>query len=425
MDTSEDPPQSNLQSEIRAIQSDSSLDSREKSRRISEAMRQWNRKKAEHSRAIEVEEKATARQKTTPKACTHYKRGCDIQCPTCQAWYPCRQCHDAECDHKLDRHRINSIRCRTCNWIQQPSQHCVRCTSVLGTYYCNVCHLWSSGTNPIFHCNECGICRVGRKQDYTHCQKCNHCYATSFYETHKCVEDSTRMPCPVCNDYMFDGTLENKVAVLQCGHSIHVKCWESLLKHGNYRCPFCKKTVADGIKEQWRVYDMLSQYEPIPEEFEKKRLIILCNDCEEKSDVKFSFEFRKCGKCGGYNTNELDVYESETGEARDVGDNAVVVTERTQRIPPLESVLPDPPPDPLTALFGNGPRPLMVPARPTPVVSPAARTTVPTPSMTPIATGAHIPVSSLSSSASASLPSGGIFIATSHGRVVLHPSRPQ
>ena len=33
--------------------------------------------------------------------------------------------------------------------------------------------------------------------------------------------------------------------------------------------------------------------EQIPPDFEKKRIVIFCNDCEKRSDIKFSFEYRK------------------------------------------------------------------------------------------------------------------------------------
>lgn len=321
-----------LQSEIRKIQRNTELSGSEKSKQVAELMRSWNKSKADAQKGAEAK-KTTEKPKPTAANCKHYVRGCDMQCPTCEDWFPCRLCHDEYADHKLDRHKVNKVKCRKCSCVQPPHHHCQRCSHQFGAYYCAVCHLWTDGHSPIFHCTDCGICRVGLKKDYTHCQKCNHCYSNNFYATHKCVEDSTKMPCPVCNEYMFDGTKENNVAVLKCGHSIHVKCWEELLKHGNYRCPFCKKTANDGIKAQWRTFDMLAPFEPIPEEFEKKRLIILCNDCGEKSDIAFSFEFRKCKKCSSYNTNEIDVYEAEGGSSDDsTGDNEVSQT--TIQIPP-------------------------------------------------------------------------------------------
>ena len=69
---------------------------------------------------------------------------------------------------------------------------------------------------------------------------------------------------------------------------------------------------------------MLSQFEPIPPDFKDKRLILLCNDCEKKSDIKFSFEFLKCAECGGYNTSEVDMYDSVNSSDNEAADNVVI-----------------------------------------------------------------------------------------------------
>ena len=37
-----------------------------------------------------------------------------------------------------------------------------------------------------FHCEKCGICRVGKKEDYIHCDICNGCISKSISETHSC-----------------------------------------------------------------------------------------------------------------------------------------------------------------------------------------------------------------------------------------------
>ena len=290
----------NIQDIIRKIQRDTSIDSKDKPRLISEAMK--NNTKV-------VNERLTKKESETNLKCTHYIRKCDIQCFECEKFYPCRICHDENNDHKLDRFKINKIKCRICNTVQVPSQTCTNCKQMFSTYYCNVCNLWESdGSKKIFHCGKCGICRIGCRTDYIHCDKCNHCYSKEFYENHKCVSDNTHTNCPICEEYMFDS--KSPISILKCGHSIHRKCWEDLLKHGDYKCPFCKKTVTNGMEEQWKMYDMLASFEPMPEEFKDKRLVIYCNDCEKKSDIKFSFEFRKCSACGGYNTTEVDCYDA-------------------------------------------------------------------------------------------------------------------
>ena len=62
------------------------------------------------------------------------------------------------------------------------------------------------------------------------------------------------------------------------------------------------------MKEQWKAMDLVSENEMIPLCYQFKRLIILCNDCEEKSDITFSFYYRKCNSCGSYNTSEIEQY---------------------------------------------------------------------------------------------------------------------
>ena len=126
--------------------------------------------------------------------------------------------------------------------------------------------MWESNQNKsIIHCDKCGICRIGRACDYKHCDKCNHCYTLNFFQTHKCLSDSTKTNCPICEEYMFDS--KAPISILKCGHSIHKHCWEELLKHGDYKCPFCKKTVTESMSEQWKLFDMLSSFEPIPDDF--------------------------------------------------------------------------------------------------------------------------------------------------------------
>ena len=35
-----------------------------------------------------------------------------------------------------------------------------------------------SFVKPIYHCQSCGICRIGNSQFYRHCEKCNMCIPT-------------------------------------------------------------------------------------------------------------------------------------------------------------------------------------------------------------------------------------------------------
>lgn len=49
-----------------------------------------------------------------------------------------------------------------------------------------------------FHCDECGICRIGGRDNFFHCATCGCCYATTLQDKHKCVEKSMHHNCPVC-----------------------------------------------------------------------------------------------------------------------------------------------------------------------------------------------------------------------------------
>lgn len=292
------------QKKIREIQRDTNLSSEEKTKKIREVMQNNNKnltKKKEKKNIFTLNNVSNI-------VCEHYKKGCDVECPTCNKFYPCRLCHDTYEDHKLDRFGINKIRCKKCKFIQTPSQKCINCNSLFGFYYCPICHLWEFTNKCIFHCDKCGICRVGRKQDFVHCDKCNMCITRKHYENgHKCVENSTKANCPVCNEYMFDST-EN-TSVLPCGHSMHEDCLKNLISKKKFQCPLCKKSIID-MKEHWLAKDQLANLEMIPFSYMKKRLIILCNDCEKKSDIKFSFEFKKCSHCGGYNTTDVELYDT-------------------------------------------------------------------------------------------------------------------
>lgn len=76
-------------------------------------------------------------------------------------------------------------------------------------YYCKECKLWDSDPRKtIYHCHDCGICRIGKGlgQDYFHCKKCNVCMAMSLNGRHKCIERNLECDCPICGEYMFTST---------------------------------------------------------------------------------------------------------------------------------------------------------------------------------------------------------------------------
>lgn len=127
----------------------------------------------------------------------------------CGKWSVCRFCHDEESDHHVNRHATQQMMCMHCNLIQPVAQTCVGCQQLLGRYYCDVCKLWDSDPKKnIYHCDKCGICRIGKGlgQDYFHCDKCNVCMAIHLKDNHRCIERNLESDCPICGEYMFTST---------------------------------------------------------------------------------------------------------------------------------------------------------------------------------------------------------------------------
>lgn len=105
--------------------------------------------------------------------CQHYERNVKLQCFTCKKWYTCRFCHDAEEDHNLVRTETRNMLCMLCATPQKASDVCINCGEVSAYYYCNICKLWENRkSRPIYHCNDCGICRRGEGlgKDFFHCK---------------------------------------------------------------------------------------------------------------------------------------------------------------------------------------------------------------------------------------------------------------
>lgn len=117
--------------------------------------------------SIEIEEVTNA------LGCEHYKRNIKLQCSACNRWYTCRFCHDAVEDHMLNRRETKNMLCMLCGCAQPASEECALCSERGAWYYCDVCKLWDDDPEKdIYHCNDCGICRVGKGlgKDFFHCK---------------------------------------------------------------------------------------------------------------------------------------------------------------------------------------------------------------------------------------------------------------
>jgi len=225
------------------------------------------------------------------KYCTYMENNFKINCSCCSKVYCCSQCHNFEEDHKLDIKYTNIICCE-CDIEQNYSDYCIACEKKLKTqYYCKKCYIFDDTEKYKFHCDKCNTCHIEEKDNLKHCDNCHVCYVKN--SKHLCINLDNN--CPICLEQLKLDIVINLV----CGHAIHNKCYNLLIKN-SYKCPLCFKTIAN----------MKKSFEKLDEEIEQSRYFdnsiniktIYCNDCEKKSDSIFNYLGTKCNLCSSYNT---------------------------------------------------------------------------------------------------------------------------
>lgn len=245
------------------------------------------------------------------EGCQHYKRRCRIVAPCCGETFWCRHCHnDRKANHgpgahEIDRTRISEVICSRCHVRQPPSRQCVSCGTNFGAYFCKACNFWDDEgmEKQIFHCHKCGICRVGGQENYFHCDTCRSCYPNEIRTSHTCVENAMHQNCPVCLKDLFQSTIQ--VTILQCGHTIHQDCLRELQMSfaglQSLRCPICNVSLYK-YEDLWAEMDRQVAETPMPPEYQNVHIGIICNDCQQTSQVTFHVLGHKCPHCSSYNT---------------------------------------------------------------------------------------------------------------------------
>ena len=295
-----------IQDRIREVQR-LSLAPDDKQKRIQKIMQEQNTSNPSRAFAQQSELKQRAQ-------CEHYERKCDLQSPCCGVYFTCRFCHDADdseggarvvtgCTSKFDRFKVAKIKCQECHTEQEPSNVCVSCGIKFARSFCNICHVWTK--DFIYHCDECGFCRVGKEgKNYSHCKQCDAC----FEEPHECfvsVRGATVRDekCPICFELMFNS--REGFFFMDCGHQIHHSCFsKSFNQHGNYKCPICKKSVLD-MSPVWTAMKAEKAIVQMPEEYRDTKVKIACNDCGEESNTVFHVVGNECMSCGSFNTQNI------------------------------------------------------------------------------------------------------------------------
>ncbi|KAF2210421.1 hypothetical protein CERZMDRAFT_15489, partial [Cercospora zeae-maydis SCOH1-5] len=239
--------------------------------------------------------------------CMHYKRNVKVQCFDCQRWFPCRHCHDQSKDlpfpHALNRHKTQNMLCMLCQTPQPAAHECANCGNYAAWYFCPKCKLWDNDTNKrIYHCDDCGICRVGEGlgKDFVHCKRCNVCISISTSAAHPCIERATEGNCPLCLNRMFEAKVP--VVSLPCGHYMHGDCYKDLMAV-TYKCPVCSKSAVN-MELQWRktsaAYQTDGQAHAAPPR-RPRTVWIGCNDCGARTWSPFHWLGLKCQRCDSYN----------------------------------------------------------------------------------------------------------------------------
>jgi uncharacterized CHY-type Zn-finger protein len=243
--------------------------------------------------------------------CPHYHRNCKLFANCCNKWYTCRLCHDENENHKLDRTKTEKMMCMFCSTVSSPSKSCHNCHKEMGHYFCDVCKFWDNDKlKKIYHCNGCGICRLGEGLgiDYFHCKTCDACLSITLKDNHRCIERNLDSDCPICGEYM--RTSPNVVIFLPCGHAMHHKCHQEYLV-SSYQCPICWKSIGDMTTYFAGLDAALAQHQ-MPPEYKSIESDILCNDCEKRSFTKFHFLYHKCIHCSSYNTRVISTRDTSS-----------------------------------------------------------------------------------------------------------------
>ncbi|KAI3453049.1 hypothetical protein Pfo_009712 [Paulownia fortunei] len=309
--------QNELESEIRKVSCDSTLDPRRKAYLIQNLLTsRWiaSQQKFSQSRTNKAEDGedllgCSPSFRDSEKqifGCEHYKRNCKLRAACCGKLVACRFCHDEVSDHSMDRKATSEMMCMNCLKIQLVGPVCITpsCNGLLmAKYYCSSCKFFDD-EREVYHCPFCNLCRVGKGLgiDFFHCMTCNCCLGMKLVD-HKCREKGLETNCPICCDFLF--TSSTTVRALPCGHYMHSACFQAYACT-HYICPICSKSMGD-MSVYFGMLDALMASEVLPEEYRNRSQDILCNDCDGKGTAPFHWLYHKCGLCGSYNTRVIKV----------------------------------------------------------------------------------------------------------------------
>eukprot|EP00804_Cyclotella_cryptica_P019991 CCRYP_007880-RC/>CCRYP_007880-RC protein AED:0.10 eAED:0.12 QI:222/0.5/0.6/1/0.5/0.6/5/0/393 len=248
-------------------------------------------------------------------ACVHYQRKNNVVSPCCNKVFGCRVCHDeisVSCG-PMDRFAIKEIVCKECNTRQSSSTNvCLSCGVTFAEWHCPKCNLWMDLSKRPFHCDKCGICRVGGQENFRHCDQCCMCISNAVYETHNCIKTSTKaiVQCVARTCFLLDRARRTCHAGMLfivgirfltrmlIYRRIALETWLALTIAVRSKTIMSRTSMAAAWQARARDIEM----QPMPEDL--ARIVnIMCNDCEKKSaNCSWHFLGVQCPECRSFNT---------------------------------------------------------------------------------------------------------------------------
>ncbi|KAK9105795.1 hypothetical protein Scep_022639 [Stephania cephalantha] len=160
--------QNELESEIRKVSRDSTLDPRRKAYLIQNLMTsRWiaaQQKLPEAGTGETVNDEditGCSPSFRDPEkqifGCEHYKRNCKLLSSCCNKLFTCRFCHDKVSDHSMDRKATSEMMCMNCLKVQPIGPVCTTPTCEglsMAKYYCNICKFFDDDRHRFLSLHE-------------------------------------------------------------------------------------------------------------------------------------------------------------------------------------------------------------------------------------------------------------------------------
>ncbi|KAK4855903.1 hypothetical protein QYF36_012121 [Acer negundo] len=144
--------------------------------------------------------------------------------------------------HEINRLEVTQVICSVCDTEQPVARVCTNCGVNMGEYFCEICKFYDDDTEKQqFHWDDCGICRVGGRENFFHCEKCG---------TH-------------CDQSDFVVTVIRNLQFVQLGHAIQLVCmiiicaWRipcGITVPYVMSCRICSKSIID-MSRTWKRID--------------------------------------------------------------------------------------------------------------------------------------------------------------------------